>query len=51
VIGGSDKYMAVCRSCYNLPAGANTTDLTPTRNIPSRSGGGGRQLIFPENEQ
>ena len=45
VIGGSDKYMAVCRTCFNI-APSSTTDLTPTRNIPP-----GRQLIFSENEQ
>ena len=44
VIGGSDKYMAVCRKCYNIAPSNN--DLTPTRNIPP-----GRQLIFSKNEQ
>ena len=44
MIGGSDKYMAVCRKCYNVTP--STNDLTPTRIIPP-----GRQLIFSENEQ
>ena len=31
VIGGSDKYMAVCRTCYNLPDKPHLTSTTPIR--------------------
>lgn len=56
VIGGTDKYMAVCRTCYGLP---EKPHLLPTSPIPSTSpdsthtppsrGGElthGRQLLF-----
>lgn len=49
VIGGMDKYMAVCRTCYTLPAPHH--HLTPTETTPIRGGdiSTGRQL-FPDEE-
>ena len=48
VIGGVDKYMAVCRTCYTLPTHHH---LTPTETTPIRGGDitTGRQL-FPDEE-
>ena len=48
VIGGMDKYMAVCRTCYTLPTHHH---LTPTETTPIRGGdiSTGRQL-FPDEE-
>ena len=49
VIGGVDKYMAVCRTCYTLPTTHH--HLTPTETTPIRGGdiSTGRQL-FPDEE-
>ena len=48
VIGGMDKYMAVCRTCYVQPTYHH---LTPTETTPIRGGdiSTGRQL-FPDEE-
>lgn len=46
VIGGAEKYMAVCRTCYGLPGHHH---LSPTATTPIRGGDitVGRQL-FPD---
>lgn len=44
VIGGTDKYMAVCRTCYNLPSKPHLTAITPIRGGEITTG---RQL-FPD---
>ena len=31
VIGGADKYMAVCRNCYNMPFEDRCQNETPTK--------------------
>ncbi len=56
VIGGKDKYMAVCRTCYNLPEKPHLLPTTPTppatsdsvHTPPSKFGElpHGRQLLF-----
>ena len=48
VIGGADKYMAVCRTCHNMP---DRKALTRSEHTPPRGGGDitlGRQL-FPDD--
>ena len=47
VIGGVDKYMAVCRTCYTIP---DMSALIKSEHTPRRGGdiGLGRQLHFPE---
>ena len=48
VIGGADKYMAVCRTCHNMP---DRKALTRSEHTPTRGGGDitlGRQL-FPDD--
>jgi thymidine kinase len=48
VIGGTDKYMAVCRTCYTMP---DRKALVRSEHTPTRGGGDttlGRQL-FPDD--
>ena len=49
VIGGSDKYMAVCRTCFSLP---DTPTLSSKEVTPIRGGefSIGRQLFQPGDE-
>ncbi|XP_065191590.1 thymidine kinase, cytosolic-like [Sycon ciliatum] len=44
VIGGADKYVAVCRKCFHLPT-LHPDMLTPTRDFPQESRVS-RQLVF-----
>ena len=44
VIGGADKYMAVCRECYHLPNTSNHTPWKPPLDDETH----GREL-FPDS--
>lgn len=48
VIGGADKYMAVCRSCFHS-AGGVVADMmvTPTRELPAHTDGTTTRKLFP----
>ena len=48
VIGGTDKYMAVCRTCYNLPDRNTFLKTEPVQTTPARGGDVilARQLIL-----
>lgn len=48
VIGGMDKYMAVCRSCFHSPGGVETEMMvTPTRDLPAHTDSTTRELFPP----
>ena len=51
VIGGADKYMAVCRTCYKMPE-KSLTSTSPTSETPLRGPelGKGRTLLFNDND-
>ena len=51
VIGGADKYMAVCRTCYKMPDKETLSPTSPTSETPSRGPelGRGRSLFFNDN--
>ena len=47
VIGGADKYMAVCRSCFNSAGGMEGgVMITPTRELPSTDT---TRKLFPDS--
>lgn len=48
VIGGADKYMAVCRSCFHI-AGGVVADMmvTPTRELPAHTDSTTTRELFP----
>jgi thymidine kinase len=52
VIGGADKYMAVCRTCYKMPEKETLTSTSPTSETPLRGPelGKRRTLLFSDND-
>ena len=48
VIGGADKYMSVCRSCYNV-SGIGNLVVTPTRGPTPNTKDETNRELFPND--